>query len=233
MMETGNRMKENYENRYRYKLARRIPVIIRLDGKNFHTLTKRCEKPFDKNFSDTMKLTALCLCQDIQGAKCAYTQSDEISILVTDFDSLETEAWFDYNIQKLTSISAGLASSFFTINYWWDRPTYIAVFDSRAFNLPKEEVCNYFVWRQKDWVRNSMQMLARDYFSHKELYKKNTKDIHEMLYEKGVNWSKLESRWKSGIFICREESGWITVSAPPFSSNRQVIERYLNLEKGE
>ena len=100
----GNRMKENYENRTRFKLTRRLPVIIRLDGKAFHTYTKGLEKPFDEGLIEDMAETTRFLCENIMGIKCGYTQSDEISLLITDFDKLETQAWFDYNIQKMLSL---------------------------------------------------------------------------------------------------------------------------------
>ncbi len=217
----GDRMKENYENRYRIKLTRRMPVIIRLDGKTFHSLTHACKKPFDEKFSNAMINTASYLCHEIQGAKCAYVQSDEISLLLTDFDTLTTEAWFDYNLQKMASVSAGMASSFFTLEW-----TLIAVFDSRIFNIPREEVCNYFIWRQKDWERNSIQMLAQAHFSHKHLHKKSNSDMHEMLHEKNVNWTKLDGKWKNGWFIHKEEA-WVHEEAPIFTENRNAIEDYL------
>ena len=225
----GNRMKENYESRYRIKLTRRMPVIIRLDGKAFHTLTKKCEKPFDTNFSETMKLTGLMLMSEIQGAKCAYIQSDEISFLITDFDRLTTEGWFDYNLQKIVSVSAGIASAYFTKNWepLGDGHGMIAVFDSRAFNIPKEEVCNYFIWRQQDWVRNSIQMLAQSHYSHKELYGRNQPAMHEMLHEKGINWANLEDRWKNGIYLDSTESEIESIDAPIFTKDRECLEKHL------
>ena len=165
----GNRMKENYEQRYKFKLTRRIPVILRLDGKTFHNVTKKYDKPFDEIFQLTIFNTSIELCSQIQGAKCAYVQSDEISILLTDFDRLTTDAWFDYNLQKIVSVSAGIASAYFSS--YWDRDNY-SVFDSRAFNIPKDEVCNYFIWRQQDCTRNSISSLAQSLYSHKELNKK-------------------------------------------------------------
>jgi len=225
----GNRMKGNYENRYRIFLTRRTPVIIRLDGRAFHTLTRKLEKPFDETFSDAMNKTASFLCSEIQGAKCAYVQSDEISILVTDFDNLTTEAWFDYNIQKMTSISSGLASVHFTMCLLNNKK--YAIFDSRIFNIPIEEVCNYFIWRQLDWIRNSVQMLAQAHFSQKQLYKKNQPDMHNMLHEKGINWADLPLKWKNGIFIFKEEkkieNRWNIIPAFIFKEHRQIIEQYL------
>jgi len=220
----GNRMKDNYESRYKVKLTRRMPVIMRLDGKAFHTLTKRCKKPFDTTLQATMESTALKLCGEIQGAKCAYVQSDEISLLLTDFDRLTTDAWFDYGLQKIVSVSAGIASAYFTAHYM--NNGFIAVFDSRAFNAPKEEVCNYFIWRQQDWLRNSIQMLSQAYYSPKQLQKKNTSDMHEMLHEKGVNWADLETVWKNGSFIYKTEEGFKTSHETIFTKTREIIEQF-------
>lgn len=226
-------MKNNYEQVYRIKLTRRTPVIIRLDGKAFHTLTRKCKKPFDSIFQRTMMETALFICDEIQGAKCAYIQSDEISMLLTDFDTLATDAWFDYNLQKITSVSAGMASSHFS-KAWGGQ----GIFDSRAFNIPKEEVCNYFVWRQQDWQRNSIQMYARAHYSHKQLHKKSSADIHEMLHEKGCNWADLEPLWKNGAFVWRnnKESNdkWCSHTIV-FKDNRESIDQYmkpLGIEEG-
>ena len=228
-MSIGDRMKENYENRYRFKLSRRTPVIMRLDGKAFHSLTKRCEKPFDEDFSDCMRSTVLALVEDIQGAKCAYQQSDEISILLTDFDNLATEAWLDYNIQKMTSISAGLASVVFT--HWWRVKgcAGMPIFDSRVFNIPESEVCNYFVWRQKDWIRNSVQMLGRAHFSHSKMKNKANCEVHDMLHTKGINWAKLEPKWKNGMFLYKQDRDWLVNSNEIFTENRDSIERYLTI----
>ena len=90
------RMKVNYESRSRNFLTRRVPVIMRLDGKAFHTYTRGLDKPFDEGLIEDMQQTAIHLCQNIQGAKCAYVQSDEISILITDYDTLTTDAFLVY-----------------------------------------------------------------------------------------------------------------------------------------
>lgn len=220
----GDRMKANYEDRVRYALIRRMPVVIRLDGRSFHMLTRGCEKPFDSQLADCIAGTAMFLCSELQGAKCAYIQSDEISILLTDFDELTTQAWFDYNLQKIVSVSAGLASAWFSLEYGR-----LAVFDSRAFNLPKEEVANYFVWRQKDWIRNSVAMLAQANFSHNQLQGKGQADMHEMLHDRGINWAELDERWKNGLFIFKDTDAWQQTTSIVFTSNRESIERYLAL----
>lgn len=228
MKSLGERMKSNYESRQHFHLTRRTPVIMRLDGRAFHTLTRKCEKPFDDNLNRCVCGAAQVLCADAQGAKIAYIQSDEMSILLTDFDQLDTQAWFDYDLQKLVSISSALVSVSF--NKLWASPA-LASFDCRAFNIPKEEVANYFVWRQKDWTRNSVQLLAQAHFSHKQLQGKGQPDMHDMLHDKGVNWADLSPKWKNGTIITRSDLGWIAQDAPIFTENRDVIERYLYLEE--
>ncbi len=109
----GNRMKENYENRAKTKLIRRMPVIIRLDGKAFHTFTRGFAKPFDARLMETMQETTLELCKSIQGCVFGYTQSDEITLVLVDYATLDTDAWFDYEVQKLCSISAAMCTLIF------------------------------------------------------------------------------------------------------------------------
>ena len=108
----GDRMKR-YENTSRYYLSPRNYTIIRVDGKAFHTYTKGLERPFDLKLISDMNETASFLCKNIQGAKFAFVQSDEISIVITDFENINTDAWFDGNVQKITSISASLATAKF------------------------------------------------------------------------------------------------------------------------
>lgn len=234
----GERMKNNYEDRDRFYLLRRIPVIIRLDGRAFHTFTKHCEKPFDKEFCAMMDNTCKYLVTNIQGCKCGYVQSDEISLLLTDFDTLTTESWFDYNKSKIESISSSMASVMFNSYDYCKKLLYkinintihYPVFDSRSFNIPKEEVVNYFIWRQKDWIRNSVSMLARTVFSNKELYKKNLSQIHDMLYDRGVNWSNIDDRYKNGTVILKEYNNEIIVEDKIiFVHNREIVERYINI----
>lgn len=218
------RMKSNYENRYKFFLTRRTPVIIRIDGKSFHTYTRGLTKPFDEGLIEDMKNTTIFLCENIQGAKLGYTQSDEISILITDYDNLETSAWFDYSIQKISSISASLATAEFnrlrTITHFkkWDNEHAFdekqAFFDSRCFNIPKEEVANYFLARQKDAVKNSISMLAQSLYSHKELHCKNAKDMQEMCFQKGYNWDKLHYSKKRGSTIMKIDSKWSSIETP-------------------
>lgn len=235
MTETSlaTRMKENYEDRYRFKLTRRTPVIMRLDGKSFHTVTKGCKKPFDKDFIASMLSTACNVLKNIDGAKLAYVQSDEISILITDYDKLETDAWFDYNIQKMTSVSASIASVTFTQMF-----KRIGYFDSRVFNIPVEEVSNYFIWRYKDWVKNSVQMYARSEYSYKDLHKKNRDNMHEMLFKKGKNWNNLNPTFKNGTLIIKnmkdtklKGDSISFISPKSVDELRELIEIKLNKEE--
>ena len=105
----GDRMKR-YEYVSRNYLTRRVPVIIRIDGKAFHTFTKGMRKPFDRVLMSAMQETMRFLCANIQGCVFGYTQSDEITLVLTDYASIRTDAWFGYNVQKMCSIAASMAT---------------------------------------------------------------------------------------------------------------------------
>jgi len=225
--ELGTRIKEQYEKRTRYFLPRRTYTIIRLDGKAFHSFTKSFAKPYDIHLMNSMDNTAKNLCIQIQGAKFAYVQSDEISILLTDFENEKTEAWFDGNIQKITSVSASIATGFFNS---FIKNNKIAFFDSRAFTIPDPvEVENYFIWRQKDAIRNSIQMTAQSLYSHKELNNKSQSDLQEMIFQKGQNWNNMPDGFKRGRTIFKNEND-IILECPDFIKQRtiltQLIKRY-------
>ena len=111
--ELGDRMKSYYENRSKTFLARRTPVIIRLDGKAFHTFTRGFNKPFDGAMCNAMQETMKYLCENIQGCVLGYTQSDEITLVLIDYQKLTTDAWFDYNVQKICSVAASMATLIF------------------------------------------------------------------------------------------------------------------------
>ena len=127
----GHRMKEYYENVYRFGLTRRTPVAIRIDGKAFHTFTRGFQKPFDDVLVKTMQETMKYLCENIQGCKLGYTQSDEITLILTDYDTLTTDAWFGYELQKMCSIAASMATmafnKFFERNVFEWKDTVFAV----------------------------------------------------------------------------------------------------------
>lgn len=213
----GDRMKQYYEVRSQTYLTRKVPVIIRLDGCHFHTLTRYMEKPFDKSFIWRMYDTAHALVNNIQGCKIGYVQSDEISLLLTDFDRLETQAWFDYNVQKIVSVSASMASTFFNTEVFTEK----GYFDARAFNIPKEEVTNYFIWRQKDCQRNSLNAFAQSFFSSKELLYKKSVDKHRMLQNKGQDWYNLDEHIRNGYSIADK------VYTCEFKENRYITDQIV------
>lgn len=219
----GGRMKE-YEAVWNIKLPRRMPIIMRLDGRAFHTLTRHADKPFDETIIQIMNWTAASVCEEIQGACVAYVQSDEISILIQNQHTIDTDAWFDNKIQKMVSIAASRAS--ITFSFALQRE---AQFDARVFVLPEHEVINYFIWRQQDWTRNSIQMLAQSMFSHKELHCKDQKDMQEMCFSKGVNWNDLATHLKRGRCICRSFSkDWVVEDEIPiFTQQRDYFDKYL------
>lgn len=199
-MNLGDRIKNNYEDRYRILLPRRTNIIVRIDGKAFHTYTRRL-KIFDEKFSEAMKQTASVLHSEIQGTKLVYTQSDEISLWITDYDQLHTDAPFNGNLQKICSVSASIATSAF--NNQIENLPRIAVFDSRVFIIPElEEVANYFLWRYRDCEKNSAQTYARSIFSHSLLQGKSIPEIHEMLHAEGRNWvTDVKKDFRNGFFF--------------------------------
>lgn len=218
----GCRMKTFYEQIPKTKLMRRCPVAIRCDGRSFHTFTKKFQKPFDEVLIKTMQETMKCLCENIQGCVLAYTQSDEITLILVDYKKLTSSAFFDYEVQKICSITASMATMAFNkffekniqkfsesnecrgldikyLDIYREALNKGAMFDARCFNIPKEEVTNLVYWRQLDATRNSIQMVGQDNFSHRELQNKSCNDIQDMLMnKKGINWNNLPTYQKRG-----------------------------------
>lgn len=271
----GDRMKNNYENINRFYLTRRMPIIIRTDMKAGHTFTKGMKKPFDDIFVKTMQETMKYLCENIQGCVLGYTQSDEISLVLVDYAELTTDAWFGNNLQKMCSVSASMATLAFnkaftrniskqskrlyTEHLEEKDASYIetleiamnkgAMFDSRVFTIPKEEVCNYMLWRQQDATRNSILSVGQANFSHKDLHGKSCNNIQDMLMtKKGINWNDYATTLKRGSCcikvndgltayddagnICgyTQRSQWIIDNEIPiFSQDRNYIERLINV----
>ena len=261
----GTRMKEYYEKIPRTKLMRRTPVIIRLDGKSFHTFTHKFDRPFDEVFMETMKQTTKYLCENIQGCVLGYTQSDEISLILVDYQSHVTDAWFGYEVQKMTSVSASMATMAFNkffdqnvLNYFtnhvhlvenetecyheFNDPKYErlyevyleaiergAMFDSRVFNLPKEEVTNYVYWRQLDASRNSVLMMGQAHFGHSALHKKTCNMIQDMLMlEKGINWNDLPVPKKRGTCVIYKNQNLLDDEKPHW-----IIDNEIPIFKGD
>ena len=221
----GERMKD-YEGRSQSHLPRRTYTILRIDGKAFHSFLKHAQRPYDLGVMDDMDSTAKFLCENIQGCKLAYVQSDEITLVLTDFETITTQAWFDGNVQKITSISASMAAAKFnqlrlmrlckeitkeqiedqpyaTFESILEKP--LASFDSRCWVIPDwAEVSNVILWRQQDCTRNSIQMQGQAIFSHKELQGKSCNDIQDMLMtQKGINWNDCPDGFKRGRCIVK------------------------------
>jgi tRNA(His) guanylyltransferase len=247
-MKVADRIKEYYEDRTKTFLMRRMITIIRLDGKGFSKWTKNLKKPFDEGFTDDMIETAKYLCENIQGAKFAYAQSDEISIVLTDFDNLESQAWFDYNVQKMTSIAASmatarfnqlrmvrmaknnidpmasLASSMFdeTMSVADIETFKVAMFDARVFQVPTvDEMVNTMIWRQQDATRNSVSMAAYEICGHSATMNMSGSEKQEMLFDKGVNWNDYPVKFKRGTVIRKVER--LMTRKPTGDSNKTTI----------
>jgi len=261
----GNRMKD-YEDVSRIYLTKRCPLIIRIDGKAFHTFTRGLKKPFDLLFMEAMQLTAKKLCETVTGCKLAYIQSDEISLLLIDYDTLDTQPWFDKNLQKLVSVSASIATLAFNKAFEQKADAFIsgfkdkqhvteeesgylsalsacknkgAMFDARAFILPKEEVCNYFIWRQQDATRNSILSVAQSVFSVEEMHGKKCDVLQDMLFtRKGINWNDLSATEKRGSCIVKtvvnkngaERDKWVIDNdIPIFTKDKNYIDKNVFL----
>lgn len=195
MDEIGDRFKA-YERCFDYSLPRRLPMIIRVDGRAFHGID--LEKPFDSAFFNRMASVATALCEQIQGAVLAYFQSDEISIVARDDMQNTTQPWVGKRLSKVISLSAAIATARF--NEGWDGGS--RHFDSRAFVLPDlSEVTNYLIWRQQDATRNSVSMSAHAAFSHKSLHGVNSPGMIDRLREAGKPWEDTPTKYKRGVVV--------------------------------
>jgi tRNA(His) 5'-end guanylyltransferase len=197
----GDRMKA-HEAATRLLLPRRTYTVLRADGKAFHSYLRGCARPFDEQFMADMDQVAVALCEEISGAVFAYAQSDEISVLVSDFGSPGTEPWFGGVVQKMVSVAASVATAAMNAR----RPGRTALFDARVFTLADPvEVGNYFLWRQRDAVRNSIAMAAQARFSPRQLHGVGTNVMQEMLWSQHqVNWNDYPDGCKRGRVVVRE-----------------------------
>lgn len=253
----GKRMKEFYEQVPKTRLVRRMPVAIRIDGKAFHTFTRGFQKPFDRILMSSMQDTMKYLCENIQGCVLGYTQSDEITLILVDYKKLTSSAWFDYEVQKMCSISASMATMAFNkafmrnvssarldeildgkddsekFKYWKTIMSAIekgAMFDARVFNIPKEEVTNLIYWRQLDATRNSIQMVGQANFLHSQLQNKTCNDIQDMLMlQKGINWNDCATDEKRGSCCIKVSNGWIIDRNIPIfkGTDREYIDKLV------
>lgn len=233
----GDRMKSQYEDRTRVMLPRRTYTIVRVDGKAFHTWTRGLQEPYDKTFMACMDTAALTLCMEAAGSEFAFVQSDEISMLLTDFRKPESAAWFDGNLQKLVSICASAATASFNlaVRELELSKMRFAMFDARAFAIPDPvEVANYFVWRQKDAERNSVSMLAQAYASPKQLHGKDRAAQHDIIHDAGDNWNDHPVSFKRGRAIVYRDMKWmIDQETPIFTQDRDYLKQMIPIQWAE
>lgn len=239
----GDRMKR-YEGIPRIYVTPRMPIIIRVDGNCFHKYTKPFKKPWDESIQRAMTVSATSMIKEIQGANIAYIQSDEISIVLNTYKRFATSSWFDGNVQKIASVSASIVTQSFNATmtsllskYYSGSPGLRkgAFFDSRCFVIPREDVVNYFVWRQQDAIRNSVSGLAQSVFPAKQLHGKNVKSMKEMLMELDV-----PIQWETDVSV-KNQRGWCVIkdqrdiiedtNIPLFSEDREYINRFLVQEE--
>jgi tRNA(His) 5'-end guanylyltransferase len=206
--ELGRRIKTYYEDALRVAVPRQTYVVIRIDGKNFHTFTARLPRPYCRPLADALDAAALHLCREIPGCVFGYGQSDEYSLLMTDF---HTPLWFDGNVQKMVSVSASLFTAVFNASFrrdGLDAPAW-AAFDARVLVIAqRREVEQYFLWRQLDASANSLNMLAGAHYTHEELRGKSEAGKHDLLHAKGVNWAQEPADFKRGRVVRREQGEW-------------------------
>lgn len=207
-----------------YRVLPNAPILIMLDGKNFSKMIKnKFKKPFDDNFIDIMNKTAQFLCNNVQGVKFAYVQSDEISLLITDYDTPDTDTPFGGRLCKLQSILASLATSEF--NKWFIIHNLneaggemspitdisnmkLCQFDCKVWSVPTlNDAFAWFLYRQIDCIKNSKQQTAQAYISHKELLNHDADEQIKMcLDKKGIDWNKFEDKYKYGRFVYKVET---------------------------
>lgn len=226
----GDRMK-SYEAVYSQVLPERTPVIVRIDGKAFHTVTRGLNKPWDYRIATAMKATALSLLSGMQNAVVGYTQSDEISILMANYINPETQSWFGNKVQKIASVAASIATLTFNKTIDEEIRDRDYLFDARVFAVPLEDVKRYFIWRHMDARRNSISSLARCYFSHKELQGKKTSEMLSMMRECGVDWHSVHSHYRYGVLITKnmEEGTFNLHGQTPDLVKTDIFDQYTQL----
>jgi tRNA(His) guanylyltransferase len=203
--EFGDRMKLYESTEAGRRLMPLLPAVARLDGKCFSGFTRGLARPYDQRLTDLMVATTRYLVEQT-GAKCGYTQSDEITLgwVARDFDQ---QIYFDGRIQKMASVMAAMASVFFVRRLAEAIPEKAdksPLFDCRVWNVPNRvEGANAFLWREQDATKNSILMTAHSLFSHREMFEKNTKILQEMIYERGINWNDYPASFKRGTYVQR------------------------------
>lgn len=206
MSTLGDRMK-SYEQQFTSdKTMPLIPTLVRIDGRSFSSWTRGLEKPYDINMHNIMRATTEELVKEFSGVVVGYTQSDEISLVLLQRGS-SSQLAFDGKIFKMNSNIASYATAVFNSlvpEYLPEKVGHLATFDCRTWQVPnEEEACNYLIWREQDARRNSISGAAQSVYSHKELHKKNSKDMLDMLIAKGINWNNYPDFFKRGTYLAR------------------------------
>ena len=164
-LQLNERMKMYEDIESKRILIPKLPICVRVDGKGFSKFTKDMIRPFDKNFTDSMIETMKFLIEETD-AIIGYTQSDEISLILSDIK----EPFFKGRISKLNSIIASIATAKFNElihKHYPNKP--LAFFDCRVWNVPNRlEAANVLLWRYLDCIKNSISMASYIIFDEKE-----------------------------------------------------------------
>ena len=205
-MTLSDRCKEFENIEAQRTLIPKLPILVRLDGRAFHTYTRGLERPYDTRLQTCMIETTKQLVEQFD-AKLGYTQSDEISLL---FNYEEpAQPLFKGRQQKIVSVLSSACTVYFKTladKFLPKKSHLFPQFDCRVWNVPNiDEVYLYMLWREDDATRNSITMAAQSVYSHKQLLHKNRNDMHEMLHEKGINWNDYPSEFKRGIYLKRQQ----------------------------
>lgn len=208
---------KGYEGQFTFdQFLPTLPVIVRLDGKAFHSWTRGLQRPFDQDFAGIMAMVTSKLVEETS-AVVGYTQSDEITLILYKEDP-KSQIYFDGKVFKLISVCASMATAYFnkvSSKSFPDKP--LAFFDCRAFQVPsKWEAVNCLVWREQDATRNSILSLGQAHFSHTQLHGKSCAEVQEMLFQSfDINWNDLQTWEKRGTYVKYKEGRHTSLDIPP------------------
>lgn len=245
-MSLSDRMKD-YEENYDYKIVKRVPVIIRVDGKRFSKYVKsiKAEKPFDQKFSNAMMFTSMETAKKMEGCVLAFTQSDEITYILKNDQSEQSEAWFGNRLQKMVSVCSSMTTAHF-VSQMAGLP--VAYFDARVFAVPDvQEAINCLIWRQNDAIKNSVSSAC--YYEVGKVKGKKTsrammqglnqdKQKEMLLNEANIKWEDYPIKYQRGAACYKikvstntekevvERTKWIAdTEIPVFSKDQEFLRK--------
>lgn len=250
---------DEYRKTSTTRLLPKTPVIVRVDGRNFSSLTKNLHKPFDDVLHGAMVKMATTLARDMCGAQVAYVHSDEVNILLTDWANEGTCPWYNNNIQRMVSAAASTATLAFNDAFAdyvarmgdamasgvldhdqelfqnYVNCAYHALFSAEVFNVPPKYVVDYFVWCQQQALNKATLSLAQTHFTPAELLGKKQDEVFEMLAAKGIVFNKLPIAQQRGTYIYRIKDGsWYEDKSTPLIGGKRVyIARFLGGYDGQ